>query len=65
MITITGLNGERHAVAASAVKKITEAGVSGKWHGIQCYVRLNDGTSIESIDSLETLVAAVEREISR
>lgn len=47
MITLTGINGNKHYLAPSSVASVTEAGASSQWHGIRAYVKTFDGQTIE------------------
>lgn len=62
MIEITDYKGLKHYVAPSAIAQISEASASSQWHGIRCYVKLFDGTVIESGDTADRIVAATEKE---
>ena len=64
MITITSAHdGRKYAVSGSAVKKIVEAGAN--WNGIRCYVKLDDGTTIEASETLGEIVGMIEKESSQ
>ena len=47
MIQLTDINGRVHAIHPDAIARLVEPGSSGKWHGINCYVRTFDGDTIE------------------
>lgn len=48
MIQITDRDGRIHLLAPEAIARITETGVSAKWHGTQCYVKTFDGKTIDA-----------------
>lgn len=62
MIEITDINGRRHFLAPSAIAIVSEAGTSGKWHGINSYVRTFDGRVIEANEGPEEISAAVRNQ---
>ena len=47
MIELTDINGRVHAIHPDAIARLVEPGTSGKWHGVNCYVRTFDGDTIE------------------
>ena len=47
MIQLTDINGRVHAIHPDAIARLVEPGTSGKWHGINCYVKTFDGDTIE------------------
>ena len=47
MIQLTDINGRTHAIHPDAIARLVEPGSSGKWHGVNCYVRTFDGDTIE------------------
>ena len=47
MIKLTGINGRTHAIHPDAIARLVEPGTSGKWHGVNCYVKTFDGDTIE------------------
>ncbi len=57
MITVTDINGRAHYLAPAAIAKITEAGPSSRWHGINCVVTLFNGTVIGSRDEAKDIAA--------
>lgn len=60
MIRLTERNGQAHYVAPLNIARVTEAGVSCRWHGIQAYVRTRDGLTIEAretADQIATMIA--------
>ena len=46
MIQLTDINGRTHAIHPDAIARLVEPGTSGKWHGVNCYVREFDGLLI-------------------
>lgn len=61
MIKVTDINGVKHILNPVAVSQIIAAGYSGQWHGINSYVKLFDGTTIEAretVDQLWRIIAA-------
>ena len=44
---LTDINGRTHAIHPDAIARLVEPGTSGKWHGINCYVKTFDGGTIE------------------
>ena len=64
MIKVIDINHRAHLFNIAVVSQVIEAGNSGKWHGINCYVKLLDGTTIEARESvdqvLQMLAAAPE-----
>ena len=65
MIQLTDINGRTHAIHPDAIARLVEPGTSGKWHGVNCYVRTFDGDTIEvreSVSEIMQTLAATERE---
>ena len=60
MIEQTNIDGRRVVVAASAIVRITETGVSSKWHGINSIVKTSDGITIECKESVDHIIAAMQ-----
>ena len=61
MIQLTDINGRVHAIHPDAIARLVEPGTSGKWHGVNCYVRTFDGDTIEvreSVSEVMQLLAA-------
>lgn len=58
LLQIEGIDGRRQYVSAGAIVRITPAGASSQRHGIQSFVRLFDGRTIESRDTADGLAAA-------
>jgi hypothetical protein len=59
MVKIIDYNGKTHYVAADAVAKISEAGVSSQWHGIRSIVKCFDGTVIEAGDTADVIAKSI------
>ena len=65
MIQLTDINGRTHAIHPDAIARLVEPGTSGKWHGVNCYVKTFDGDTIEvreSVSEIMQTLAATERE---
>ena len=60
MTANTDINGLRHLLHPNAIARIDEPGVSGKWHGIQAYVRLFDKTTIEAREAVLEIALAID-----
>ena len=60
MIQLTDINGRAHAIHPDAVARLVESGSSGKWHGINCYVRTFDGDTIEVRESVSEIMRMLE-----
>ncbi len=63
MIQLTDVNGRVHAIHPDAIARLVEPGSSGKWHGINCYVRTFDGDTIEvreNVFEVMGLIAATQ-----
>lgn len=58
MIRVTDLNGQTHLLHPNTIARITEAGVSGKWHGIMAYVKTFDGQTQADLEAAEKLLLA-------
>lgn len=63
MIKITDIDGRIHMLNPSAIAKISEAGDSGKWHGIQSYVKTY-GATIEARESAAEIAALIDAALS-
>ena len=65
MIQLADINGRTHAIHHDAIARLVEPGTSGKWHGVNCYVKTFDGDTIEvreSVSEIMQTLAATERE---
>ena len=64
MIQLTDINGRVHAIHPDAIARLVEPGTSGKWHGVNCLVRMFDGDTIEVRENvfevMQLLTAAPE-----
>lgn len=47
MITLAGINRNKHYLAPSGIASVTEAGASNHWHGVCAIVRTFDGQVLE------------------
>lgn len=56
MIQLTDINGRVHAIHPDAIARLVEPGTSGKWHGINCYVKTFDGNTIEVRESISEVI---------
>ena len=56
MIQLTDIKGMVHAIHPDAIARLVEPGSSGKWHGINCYVRTFDGDTIEVRESVSEVM---------
>ena len=61
MIRLTERNGQTHYVAPQNIARVTEAGVSSRWHGIRAYVRTRDGLTIEASEEADDIAARISR----
>ena len=43
------------------IARVTEAGVSGRWHGIRAFVRTYDGVTIEACEEAEHIAALISK----
>lgn len=62
MIPIHKRDGRTEWVRPDAVARITDAGTSSQWHGVNCYVKLFDGTTLECSDTAEYVRGLIEKE---
>lgn len=53
MIKVYDCEGRAHLINEEEISKVIESGVSGKWHGINCYIHLKDKSVIECRDSVQ------------
>lgn len=61
MIEILCYNGQKQLVNPAAIARVIEAGASSQWHGIKCFVKLFDGTSIECVETLQQVQDKIEQ----
>ena len=59
MIKVTDINGMKHALHPEAIARVVEAGSSGKWHGINCYIKMFDGGTIEVRNELDEVLQQI------
>jgi hypothetical protein len=62
MIKLTNIDGQKIYLQPNAITRITESSVSGKWHGIQSYVKTSDGVTIEAYESCDEILKQMENE---
>ena len=60
MIQLTDINGRTHAIHPDAIARLVEPGTSGKWHGVNCYVRTFDGDTIEAQESVSEIMRMIK-----
>ena len=60
MIQLTDINGRTHAIHPDAIAHLVEPGTSGKWHGINCYVKTFDGYTIEVLEDVSEVVGLIK-----
>ena len=60
MIQLTDINGRTHAIHPNAIARLVEPGTSGKWHGINCYVRTFDSVTIEVRESVSLIMELIK-----
>ena len=60
MIQLTDINGRTHAIHPDAIARLVEPGASGKWHGINCYVKTFDGSTIEVREDVSEIMALLK-----
>ena len=60
MVRIRDLNARQHSIARDAIAQLSEAGPSAGWHGIRTFVKLFDGSTIESTDTLDFIEAQMK-----
>ncbi len=61
MIEIRDYKGISHYVARDAIATVTVAATSSQWHGIRAYVKLFDGSIIESGDTADMILASMQK----
>lgn len=62
MIKLTDYNGREHYLAPEAIARITQAGTSSAWHGIQSYVRTFDGETLEVRETPQEIARQVRED---
>ena len=60
MIQLTDINGRTHAIHPDAIARLVEPGNSGKWHGINCYVKTSDGHALEVRESVSLIMELIK-----
>ena len=60
MIQLTDINGRTHAIHPDAIARLVEPGNSGKWLGINCYVKTFDGDTIEVRESVFEVMGLIK-----
>ena len=60
MIQLTDINGRTHAIHPDAIARLVEPSNSGKWHGINCYVKTFDGYTIEVLEDVSEIMALIK-----
>ena len=60
VIQLTDINGRTHAIHPDAIARLVEPGTSGKWHGVNCYVRTFDGDTIEARESFSEIMGLIK-----
>ena len=60
MIQLTDTNGRTHAIHPDAIARLVEPGTSGKWHGINCYVKTFDGHALEVRESVSLIMELIK-----
>ena len=60
MIQLTDINGRTHAIHPDAIARLVEPSTSGKWHGVNCYVRTFDGDTIEVLESVSEIIGLIK-----
>ena len=61
MIRLTERDGQAHYLAPQNIARVTEAGVSSRWHGIRAYVRTYDGVTIEACEEAGHIAAQLSK----
>ena len=60
MIQLTDTSGRTHAIHPAAIARLVEPGTSGKWHGVNCYVRTFDGDTIEVRETVSEIMGLIK-----
>lgn len=55
MIKLTDFEGRKLIVNKNEISKIVEAGASGRWHGVNSYLHLKNGTVVELQDTIDQI----------
>ena len=59
MNQLTDINGRTHAIHPDAITRLVEPGNSGKWLGINCYVKTFDGDTLEVRESVSLIMGLI------
>ena len=59
MNQLTDINGRTHAIHPDAITRLVEPGNSGKWLGINCYVKTFDGDTLEVRESVSLIMELI------
>ena len=60
MIKLTDINGRTHAIHPDAIARLVEPGASGKWHGINCYVKTFNGDTLEVLEDVSEIMGLIK-----
>ena len=60
MIQLTDISGRTHAIHPDAIARLVEPGNSGKWFGINCYVKTFDGRTLEVRESVSLIMELIK-----
>ena len=60
MIQLTDINGRTHAIHPDAIARLVEPGTSGKWLGINFYVKTFDGHALEVRESVSLIMELIK-----
>ena len=60
MIQLTDINGRTHALHPDAIARLVEPGTSGKWLGINCYVKPFNGDTLEVLEDVSEVMGLIK-----
>ena len=60
MIQLTDIDGRTHAIHPDAIARLVEPGNSGKWLGVNCYVKTFNGDTIEVLEDVSEIMALIK-----
>ena len=60
MIQLTDINGRTHAIHPDAIARLVEPSTSGKWHGINCYVKTFNGDTLEVLEDVSEIMGLIK-----
>ncbi len=60
MIKLTAINGRTHDIHPDAIARLVEPGTSGKWHGVNCYVKTFNGDTIEVRENVSEVMELIK-----